>query len=104
MSHYLADNPAPEYVAALPGLTLLEFGVDWCPHCQAAQPLLAQFLAARPQLRHLAAEDGKGRRLGRLYGVKLWPSFILLRDGVEIGRAVRPQRLAELEAMVSGWL
>ncbi|WP_199153316.1 thioredoxin family protein [Chromobacterium sp. ASV23] len=102
MSHYLADNPAPEAVAALPGLTLLEFGVDWCPHCQGTQSLLAQFLSAHPGLRHLAVEDGKGRRLGRVHGVKLWPSFILLRDGVEIGRAVRPQSLAELESLMRG--
>ncbi|WP_440216533.1 thioredoxin family protein [Chromobacterium piscinae] len=102
MSHYRTDNPAPEEVEALPGLTLLEFGVDWCPHCQGAQPLLAQFLSAHPRLRHLAVEDGKGRRLGRLYGVKLWPSFILLRDGIEIGRAVRPQSLDDLEALLAG--
>ncbi|MGC0154304.1 thioredoxin family protein [Chromobacterium vaccinii] len=102
MTHYLIDNPSPEDVAALPGLTLLEFGVDWCPHCQGAQPLLAQFLSAHPSLRHLAVEDGKGRRLGRLYGVKLWPCFILLRDGVEMGRATRPQSLADLEALPAG--
>ncbi|ERD99825.1 thioredoxin family protein [Pseudogulbenkiania ferrooxidans] len=102
MSHYQTDNPAPEEAAALPGLTLLEFGVDWCPHCQGAQPLLAQYLSAHPRLRHLAVEDGKGRRLGRLYGVKLWPSFILLRDGVEVGRAVRPQSLDDLEALPAG--
>ncbi|MBX9348511.1 thioredoxin family protein [Chromobacterium piscinae] len=102
MTHYLVDNPSPEGVAALPGLTLLEFGVDWCPHCQGAQPLLAQYLSAHPRLRHLAVEDGKGRRLGRLYGVKLWPSFILLRDGIEIGRAVRPQSLDDLEALLAG--
>ncbi|MEN2428782.1 thioredoxin family protein [Chromobacterium vaccinii] len=102
MTHYLTDNPSPEDVAALPGLTLLEFGVDWCPHCQGAQPLLAQYLSAHPRLRHLAVEDGKGRRLGRLYGVKLWPSFILLRDGIEIGRAVRPQSLDDLEALPAG--
>ncbi|POZ60632.1 thioredoxin family protein [Chromobacterium alticapitis] len=102
MSQYLPDNPSPEDVAALPGLTLLEFGVDWCPHCQGAQPLLAQFLSVHPGLRHLAVEDGKGRRLGRLYGVKLWPCFILLRDGVEVARAARPQSLGELEAIVAG--
>ncbi|OHX15068.1 thioredoxin family protein [Chromobacterium sphagni] len=101
MGHYLTDNPAPEAVAAMGGLTLLEFGVDWCPHCQGAQPLLAQLLAAQPQLRHLALEDGKGKPLGRAFRVKLWPTFILLRDGVEIGRAVRPRSLAELESVVA---
>jgi thioredoxin 1 len=28
--------------------------------------------------------------LGRSYRVKLWPTLVLLRDGQEVGRLVRP--------------
>jgi thioredoxin 1 len=34
--------------------------------------------------------DGAGRRLGRSFLVKLWPTLIFLRDGKEIARLVRP--------------
>ncbi|UTH74190.1 thioredoxin family protein [Chromobacterium sp. IIBBL 290-4] len=90
MNHYRSDHPGADEVAALPGLTLLEFGIDSCPHCQRSRPLLDAFLATHLEVRHLALEDGRGRRLGRQFGVKLWPTFILLREGKEAGRAVRP--------------
>nr|WP_256562814.1 MULTISPECIES: thioredoxin family protein [unclassified Pseudomonas] len=74
----------------MPAMTVLEFGTDWCGHCQAAQPLLAKVLADYPEVRHLKIEDGSGRPLGRSFRVKLWPTLVLLRDGVEVTRLVRP--------------
>jgi thioredoxin 1 len=41
-------------------------------------------------------EDGKGQRLGRTYRVKLWPTLIMLRDGKEVARVVRPQSVSEI--------
>jgi thioredoxin 1 len=50
----------------------------------------------------LKIEDGKGRPLGRLYGVKLWPTLVFLRDGKEMARVVRPTSAAEVrEAMTT---
>ena len=55
-----------------------------------AQPALAEVLPQQPDWRHLKVEDGPGRALGRSFRVKLWPTLILLRDGVELARVVRP--------------
>ena len=82
--------PARAEIDTLPGLTLLELGTDWCGHCQAAQPIITAAIAEHPSLRHLRLEDGKGRPLGRSFGVKLWPTLVCLRDGEEVGRLVRP--------------
>lgn len=89
---YLSATEAPSRadVEALRGLILLEFGTDWCGHCRAAQPVVAQALAQHPQWQHLKVEDGPGRALARSYRVKLWPTLILLRDGQEVARVVRP--------------
>jgi thioredoxin 1 len=87
---YASQAPSRAEVQALPGATLLEFGTDWCGHCQAAQALIAQALDGYPQLRHRKIEDGKGRPLGRSFRVTLWPTLILLRDGQEVARLVRP--------------
>lgn len=102
LASYAADAPERTAVDTLPGLTLLEFGVDWCPHCQGAQPFIREAFAARADITHIKVEDGPGRRLGRSYRVKLWPSLILLRDGVEIARVVRPTSLADLQALADG--
>jgi thioredoxin 1 len=78
------------------GPTVLEFGASWCGYCQAARPLLAHALADFPHVRYLAVEDGPGKRLGRSYGVTLWPTFVFLIDGKEVTRLVRPSRETEI--------
>ena len=92
-----ANEPSRDAVDALTGATLLEFGTSWCGHCRAAQPLIAQALAHRPDVRHIKVEDGSGLPLGRSFGVKLWPTFVFLRDGREAVRLVRPRDSAPIE-------
>lgn len=87
---YAETAPSRDAIDALADPVLIEFGAPWCGHCQAAQPLLAQALAGHPALQHLKIEDGPGQRLGRSFRVKLWPTLIFLRQGVEIARLVRP--------------
>jgi len=41
-------------------------------------------------VRHIKIADASGRRLGRSFGVKLWPTLVFLRDGKESARLVRP--------------
>ncbi|MDG2524029.1 thioredoxin family protein [Stenotrophomonas sp. HITSZ_GD] len=100
---YAAIEPGADEVAATPGRVALEFGAPWCSHCQAAQPAIAQALQARPDAAHLKIEDGKGRPLGRAYRVKLWPTLVLLRDGEEVARVVRPRSPADLADALARW-
>ncbi len=94
----LSPEPAEADVRSGRGPLILEFGTDWCGHCQAAQPIIASALQAHPDIRHLRIEDGKGRPLGRAFRVKLWPTLIFLQDGQEIARVVRPRDREEIEA------
>ncbi len=98
---YAPDSPERAAIDARQGLLLLEFGVDWCPHCQAAQSPLASALADYPELSHLKVEDGPGRPLGRSYRVKLWPTLIFIRDGQEVERLVRPTAQPEIAAALA---
>ncbi|MEY1661519.1 thioredoxin family protein [Isoalcanivorax beigongshangi] len=86
---------------ALKGRVLLEFGANWCGHCIAAQAAIHEALQQHPALHHVAVEDGKGRPLGRSYQVKLWPTLILLQDGVELGRTVRPLAAHQVLALLA---
>ncbi len=96
-TRYSAEAPARDELDRLAGPTLVEFGTDWCGHCQAAQPLLAEVFSDYPEVGHLKVEDGPGRRLGRSFQVKLWPTFVFLRDGREVARVVRPGKRGVLE-------
>jgi thioredoxin 1 len=97
---YAAHEPSRADVDALSGITLLEFGTPWCGHCRAAQPLLAEALAEQSDLRHLKIEDGPGKPLGRSFRVKLWPTLILLRQGEELARLVRPSDSAAIRQAI----
>lgn len=83
-------EPTRAAVDALKGPTVLEFGANWCPICQGAQPLIKDALGGYPEIEHIKVEDGKGKPLGRSYKVKLWPTLIFLKDGQEVARLVRP--------------
>lgn len=88
--------PSRAEVDALAGPAVIEFGTGWCGHCRAAQPLIAQAFAGHDGVRHLKVEDGPGRRLGRSFGVKLWPTLVFLKDGKEVARLVRPTDAAAI--------
>ena len=94
-------EPTREEVDALPGPTVLEFGASWCGYCLAARPLISQVLGEMPHVRHLMIEDGKGKRLGRSFGVKLWPTLVFILDGSEVARVVRPGTVDELRRALS---
>lgn len=84
-------------VDASRGPLVLEFGTNWCGWCQGAQPhVQAAFEQAGGDARHVKIEDGPGRRLGRSFGIKLWPTLVFLRDGAEVGRLVRPHGVDDI--------
>lgn len=93
---YAATEPKRDEVDAMAGATVLEFGSPWCGWCRRAQPLIAEALDAHPGVRHIKVADASGRRLGRSFGVKLWPTLVFIRDGAEAARVVRPHDADEI--------
>jgi thioredoxin 1 len=96
MEIYAATEPTRAEVDAMDGAVLLEFGAPWCGYCQAAQRPLKEAMTGHASVHHIKIEDGKGRRLGRSFGVKLWPTLVFLKNGKEMARLVRPEDASEI--------
>lgn len=94
---YLKEQPTREEVDALTGLVALEFGANWCGICRGAKPLIDEVLDNRDDIVRIKAADAAGLPLGRSFGIKLWPTIVVLKDGEEIGRVVRPKSRADIE-------
>jgi len=93
---YAQTEPKRAEIDALEGPTVVEFGSPWCGYCRRAQPLIAEAFAAHPRVRHIKVADASGRRLGRSFQVKLWPTLVFLKDGKETVRVVRPADAREI--------
>jgi thioredoxin 1 len=83
-------QPTREELERVPGTVMVQFGTGWCTYCQALAPHLASALRKYPQVRLIEIEDGKGKPLGRSFGVKLWPTLVFMRDGTLVSQLVRP--------------
>jgi len=93
---YAPTQPERSAIDAMPGTVALEFGTDWCGYCRAGTPLIAAAVAGVAGVTHIKVEDGPGRALGRSFRVKLWPTLLVLHNGKEVARVVRPGHADEV--------
>jgi thioredoxin 1 len=94
---YTSTEPSREEVNSLAGATVLEFGNSWCGYCRQAEPLIEKAFQKHATVRHIRVADESGRRLGRSFNVKLWPTLIFLKEGKEISRLIRPYDFDHVE-------
>lgn len=101
VAEYQDETLARAAVNERAGIWVLEFGANWCGWCIAAQPDIQAVLAARDDIHHEKIADGPGRPLGRSFRIKLWPTLVLIRDGEEVARVVRPRSQADIETLLA---
>ncbi|HEY1043722.1 MAG TPA: thioredoxin family protein [Telluria sp.] len=93
---YEEQQPDRSEIDAMEGLVALDFGTNWCGYCKSAEPTIDAALAGNPELQHIKVEDGPGRKLGRSFKVKLWPTVVFVKGGQELARVVRPDSEQEV--------
>lgn len=79
-------------VDSMSGITVLEFGANWCPICKGARPMIDRALTRHAAARHVWVEDGKGKRLGRSFRVKLWPTLPWICRGRSVSVPAKPPK------------
>ena len=99
--NYTEAAPTRDELNARTEPIIVQFGANWCGHCQGAQALIDEALAKHPELQPIMVEDGRGRPLGRGFQVKLWPTLVFLKGGQEIARIVRPGSASEVRDAIA---
>ena len=105
VTDYREQQPTRQDLDETTGPLVVAFGTQWCGYCRAAERHVVAALADHPDVPLVGVEDGPVRPLGRSFRVKLWPTLIFLRYGVEVARVVRPtgrEPLDEALAQVTG--
>ena len=97
---YQDESELSPLFSGMAGDIILEFGNGWCGHCQRAQPAIQSVLVDSAVM-HVKIADGRGKRHGRVFNVKLWPTLIRVVDGKEVSRVVRPRSVADVNRLFS---
>lgn len=81
---------------------ILDFKAAWCSPCQAMHPVIEELkkeLAGKVEIIEIDVDE-KGEEAAK-YGVMSIPTFIVLKDGKEVGRKVGVISKADLLKLIN---
>jgi thioredoxin 1 len=80
------------------GVMAIDFTAAWCEPCKTMLPILAGLARAyADQVRMVAVDVDHEQVLAEQFSVRSMPTFVILRDGREVGRIVgsRPRSFVQ---------
>jgi thioredoxin len=84
-----------------PGVTLVDFTAKWCGPCKVMEPVLAALAKEYAgRVRVVAIDVDDEQVLAQQFDVRSMPTFVLVRDGIEIGRTVGSRPRAFIAGML----
>lgn len=84
-----------------PGVTLIDFTAKWCGPCRVMKPTLeALETEYAGRVRIVPVDVDEEQQLAQQFDVRSMPTFVLLRDGREVGRTVGSRPRAFIAGML----
>ncbi|MBD5209861.1 MAG: thioredoxin family protein [Bacteroidales bacterium] len=81
---------------------LVEFYADWCPHCKAMMPIVAELKKETADKAVVVQIEGdENADIMNKYHVRSYPTWILFKDGQEAWRDSGEKPLSELKDMIN---
>lgn len=74
------------------GTYVLFFTAEWCPDCRFIKPALPSIEDDFPSMTFVAVDRDENIELARELNIFGIPSFVVYRDGQEVGRLVNKDR------------
>ncbi|ELP90996.1 thioredoxin-1, putative [Entamoeba invadens IP1] len=65
---------------------IIEFSTAWCHPCKTMDPVYKKISTEHVTIKFLKVNVDKGQKLVERYEIMAMPTFILIKDKIEIGR------------------
>jgi len=87
------------------GLLVLDCFAEWCPPCRRMHPVVEEMATKyKGRIAFGRLDLDENPRSGARFGIRSIPTFIMFRDGEEVGRLVGAVGASEFESWVTGFL
>lgn len=103
MSHpvTITDQTFAAEVERQPGLTVVDFGAEWCGPCRIIEPILEQVAAERAGAVKVAKIDSdENPRASARFNVRSLPTLLFFKDGQVVDRIIGAVPKARIDAVV----
>jgi thioredoxin 1 len=83
------------------GWVVVDFYADWCGPCRWIAPLVERFAEQHAgRVTVVKVDSDADEAIAERYTVKKIPTLIAFKDGREVRRALFPQSMGQLEALI----
>lgn len=85
--------------------TLVEIYASWCPHCQHMMPIVENLTTTYTGKANIVGFDGSEHpEVRRAFGAKVYPTWILFKEGQEMWRSEGEKESWELEDVLDRYI
>ena len=82
--------------------TLIDFWAPWCGPCRIMNPIIDELEAELKEVEFKKVNADEDPKTTAEFGVMGLPTFVVLKDGKEVGRKVGVSKKEDLKALLQG--